>query len=99
MTTRIGFIGLGVMGRPMAVNLLNSGFDVVVCNRSHGAVTQLVGLGASAAASPAEVAEHSDVVITVLPDSPDVESVVSGADGVLARPAAGLLLIDMSTIL
>jgi 2-hydroxy-3-oxopropionate reductase len=94
----IGFIGLGIMGRPMARNLLAAGRAVVVHNRSRGPVDELVAGGAQAAGTPREVAERSDVVITMLPDSPDVEAVMRGDDGVLAGTRAGQLLIDMSTI-
>ena len=95
---RIGFIGTGIMGQPMARNLLKSGYPVTVHNRSRPSVDVLVSQGASEAESPREVARKSDVIITMLPDSPDVESVVSGPNGVLEgiRPAS--LLIDMSTI-
>ncbi|MCA9879757.1 MAG: 2-hydroxy-3-oxopropionate reductase [Thermomicrobiales bacterium] len=98
MTERIGFIGLGIMGRPMAQNLLQAGYDLTVYNRSRGPVAELVAAGASAAESPQDVAERSDVVITMLPDSPEVEAVVAGPGGVLAGSRAGTLLIDMSTI-
>jgi len=96
---RIGFIGLGIMGRPMAANLLAAGYPVTVHNRSRGAVDELVALGAARADSPRAVAAASDVVITMLPDSPDVEAAVLGPDGVVAGIAAGALYIDMSTIM
>ena len=73
---KIGFIGLGVMGRPMASNLLKGGRSVTVFNRSRAAVAALVQDGAEAGRSPRDVAEHCDVVITMLPDSPDVRSVL-----------------------
>lgn len=95
---RIGFIGLGIMGRPMALRLLRAGFPLVVHNRSRAAVEALGGEGAEAASSPREVAERSDIVITMLPDSPDVDAVVLGDDGVLAGARAGMLLVDMSTV-
>lgn len=98
MQTRIGFIGLGIMGRPMSKHLLHKGFPLVVHNRSQGAVDELVGLGAERAASPREVAERCDVIVTMLPNSPDVESVVMGKDGVMEAARPGQLLIDMSTI-
>lgn len=94
----IGFIGLGIMGRPMAHNLLAAGRAVVVHNRSRGPVDELVAAGAEAADTPRQVAERSDVVITMLPDAPDVEAVLRGVDGVLAGTRAGQLLIDMSSI-
>ena len=98
MQERIGVIGLGLMGRPMAQNLLRAGFAVTVCNRSRAAVEPLAAAGATPAATPRELAAQSDVVITMLPDAPDVEQVVCGANGVLAGARPGMLLIDMSTI-
>ena len=95
---RIGFIGLGIMGKPMAGNLLKAGYSLVVHNRSRAAVEELVAQGATAASSPKEVAEQSDVVVTMLPDSPDVEQVVLGSDGVAEGISSGMLFIDMSTI-
>lgn len=95
---RIGFIGLGIMGKPMAGNLLAAGYPLTVYSRSSGPVDELVAAGAMAAGSPREVAESSDVVITMLPDSPDVEAVVLGADGVAQGMRDGALYIDMSTI-
>jgi 2-hydroxy-3-oxopropionate reductase len=95
---RIGFIGLGIMGKPMAGNLLAAGYPLTVCNRSRGPVDELAVHGASPADSPREVAAASDVVITMLPDSPDVEQVVLGMDGVAEGIARGALYIDMSTI-
>jgi 2-hydroxy-3-oxopropionate reductase len=94
----IGFIGLGIMGKPMAKNLLKAGFPLVVLNRSRGPVDELVALGATAGTSPSDVASRSEIVITMLPDSPDVESVVLGADGVVQGIKRGSLWIDMSTI-
>ena len=85
MTERIGFIGLGVMGRPMARNLLARGFSVVVHSRSRGPVDELVAAGAQAAKTPADVARQSAIVVTMVPDSPDVEAVLEGTDGVFAR--------------
>ena len=94
---RIGFIGLGIMGKPMARNLLKAGYPLTVHNRSRGAVDELAAEGARSASSPREVAEHSDVVITMLPDVPTVEAVVVGTDGVLEGSRPGMLVIDMST--
>ena len=94
----IGFIGLGIMGKPMVRNLLKAGYIPRVYNRSQAAVGELVAEGASAASSAKNVAEQSDIVITMLPDSPDVEAVVLGENGVLEGAKEGLLLIDMSTI-
>jgi 2-hydroxy-3-oxopropionate reductase len=96
MTPPVGFIGLGVMGRPMARNLLAVGQDVVVHGRSH--MDELVAEGAAPAATPREVAERCPMVITMLPDSPQVAEVLTAPDGVLAGAAPGSLFIDMSTI-
>jgi 2-hydroxy-3-oxopropionate reductase len=94
----IGFIGLGVMGKPMAKHLITTGNRVIVHNRSRPAVDELVAAGATAAASPAEVARGSMVVITMLPDTGDVERVLTGEDGVLAGLQRGAVVIDMSSI-
>jgi len=98
MSERIGFIGLGVMGKPMARNLLARGFDLVVHSRSRGPVNEIVGAGARAAESPADVARQTAIVITMVPDSPDVEAVLEGQDGVFSALARGSLVIDCSTI-
>jgi 2-hydroxy-3-oxopropionate reductase len=94
----IGFIGLGIMGKPMARNLLKAGYPLVVHNRSHAAVDELSKEGAQPGASSTEVAARSEVIITMLPDSPDVELVYAGENGVFAGAKAGMLLIDMSSI-
>ncbi len=93
----IGFIGLGVMGKPMARNLMKAGFPLVVHNRSRSAVDELAKEGARVAASPKDVAAQSDIVILMLPDSPDVEAVVAGSNGVFDGARRGMLLIDMGT--
>jgi 2-hydroxy-3-oxopropionate reductase len=98
MTDPVGFIGLGVMGRPMARNLLKRGAPIVVHNRSRSPVDELVAAGAQAAASPAEVARHARCVITMLPDGPDVERVLTGTDGVFSAMQPGTVVVDMSTI-
>jgi 2-hydroxy-3-oxopropionate reductase len=98
MPERIGFIGLGIMGKPMVRNLLKQSYPVTVFNRSRPAIDELAAEGAAPADSPRAVAEASDVVITMLPDGPDVEAVLAGEDGVLAGARAGMLLVDMSTI-
>jgi 2-hydroxy-3-oxopropionate reductase len=98
MPETVGFIGLGVMGAPMARNLVEAGHPLVVHSRSRGPVDELVAAGAEPASSPREVAERAAVVITMLPDSPAVEDVVLGSDGVLEGASEGDLLIDMSTI-
>ena len=94
----IGFIGLGIMGKPMARNLLNAGYSVIVHNRSRGSVDELSKEGAKTATSSKEVAERSEIVITMLPDSPDVESVYAGEQGIFSGVKSGQLLIDMSSI-
>ncbi|MTD55316.1 NAD(P)-dependent oxidoreductase [Amycolatopsis pithecellobii] len=96
--TKIGFIGLGIMGGPMAANLVQAGFEVTGYNRSAAKVDKLVEAGGRGAGSVAEAVADADVVITMLPDSPDVEAVVLGEDGVLAHAGDGTLLIDCSTI-
>lgn len=94
----VGFIGLGIMGKPMARNLVKAGYPLVVHNRSRTAVEELSKEGATAAASSKEVAERSEVVITMLPDSPDVELVYAGEQGIFSGLKSGTLLIDMSSI-
>lgn len=94
----VGFIGLGLMGKPMALNLLKAGFVLVVHSRSRGPVDAVVAAGARAACSPADVARAARVVITMLPDSPDVEKVMAGSNGVFDGVQRGSVLIDMSTI-
>jgi 2-hydroxy-3-oxopropionate reductase len=98
MGERVGFIGLGIMGSPMARHLLEAGFPLTVHSRSPAPVDALVSDGAVRATSPSEVAGVSDVVITMLPDTPDVEHVMLGDDGVAVGAPAGTLVIDMSTI-
>jgi 2-hydroxy-3-oxopropionate reductase len=94
----IGFIGLGIMGKPMARNLMKAGYSLVVHNRSRAAVDELSKEGAQPAASSQEVAARSEVLITMLPDSPDVEFVYLGEQSVFAGGKPGMLLIDMSSI-
>lgn len=98
MSLKIGYIGLGIMGKPMARNILKTGYEVVVHNRSRESVKELVGEGAIEAHSPAEVAKQVDVVFTNLPDSPDVESVALGEKGIIEGAHEGLIYIDNSTI-
>ena len=95
---KIGFIGLGIMGKPMAGHLIDAGYELVVHNRNRDAVDELVGKGATEAHSGKEVAEQSDIVITMLPDSPDVESVALDEGGILEGAHEGLIFVDMSTI-
>jgi len=98
MAQAIGFIGLGIMGRPMARNLLKAGHSLVVHSRSRGPVDEIVKAGAKAASSPKEVAAQCDVLITMLPNSPDVELVALGPNGIVEGARRGLILADMSTI-
>ncbi|HKF85920.1 MAG TPA: NAD(P)-dependent oxidoreductase [Candidatus Limnocylindrales bacterium] len=95
---RIGFVGLGTMGAAMAANLRRAGFEVTAWNRTPGRASELVELGGTEGASPAEVARASDVVVICVSDTPDVESVLLGPDGVGEGLAAGGLVIDCSTI-
>jgi len=100
MTERytIGFIGLGVMGKPMARNLLEAGYSLVVHNRSREPVQALAQAGARPAHTPAEVAREANLIITCLPDSPDVELVALGEDGLIEGVQEGDIYVDMSTI-
>ena len=95
---KLGFIGLGILGKPMTQNLLKAGYSVTVYNRSHPVLGELAHDGATIAHSPQQVAQQVDVIITCLPDSPDVEAVILDSDGVLEGANAGMLCIDMSTI-
>ncbi|GIG35542.1 2-hydroxy-3-oxopropionate reductase [Cellulomonas pakistanensis] len=94
---RIGFIGLGIMGRPMALNLLRAGHDLVVSSGSHAA-DELAGAGATLADGPRAIAEQVELVITMLPNGPEVQQVALGDDGVAAGAHDGLVLVDMSSI-
>ncbi len=95
----VGFIGLGIMGRPMAKNLIKAGYKLTVYDKfAKAAVEELVGAGAKSASSNKEVAASSDVVITMLPNSPHVKEAVLGKDGVLEGAKSGLILVDMSSI-
>ena len=95
---KVGYIGLGLMGKSIARNILKAGFPVVVHNRSRAVVDELVAEGASASDSPREVAAQVDVVFTNLPDTPDVEKVALGEKGIIEGAHAGLIFIDNSTI-
>ena len=94
----IGLIGLGIMGKPMARNLMKAGYSLIVHNRSRGAIDELGREGAQTAASAEEIAERCEVIVTMLPDSPDVELVYTGEGGVFSGVKSGTLLIDMSSI-
>ncbi len=98
MTEKIGFIGLGIMGGGMAHNLLKAGFDVTVWNRTAVRMEPLIAAGAKAGSSPADVAAQSDVILVCVSDTPDVEAVILGADGVIESAKAGSLVVDHSTI-
>jgi 2-hydroxy-3-oxopropionate reductase len=98
MLPTIGFIGLGLMGRPMAKNLLKAGYPLVVHSRSQGPVDDVVAAGAARATSPADAAAKATRIITMVPDSPDVEQVLEGRDGVFSRMQPGTIIIDMSSI-
>src|SRR6266699_4396624 len=98
MPDTIGFIGLGIMGKPMAHNLLRAGFPVIVHNRHQEVTDEFIAAGASSGARPRDVAASCDVLITMLPDSPQVEEVLVGTDGVIEGAHVGLIVIDMSTI-
>ena len=98
MAEKVGFIGLGIMGRPMAENLIGAGHELVLYNRTREKAEELAGDNATVAGSPREVAEQSDIIITMLPDSPQVEEVLAGEGGVLEGLREGALIVDMSTI-
>jgi 2-hydroxy-3-oxopropionate reductase len=98
MALEIGFIGLGIMGKPMARNLLKAGYSLTVHNRTTPPVDELVSQGAKRASSSAEVARNTQIVLTMLPDSSDSEDVVLGKDGVLQGTVEGSVIIDMSSI-
>ena len=98
MAQTVGFIGLGIMGRPMAKNLLRAGYPLVVHSRSQGPVQELCAAGAKSAPSPESVASQVEVLITMLPNSPDVELVALGKSGIMEGAGRGLLFLDMSTI-
>lgn len=98
MSIKIGFIGLGIMGKPMSKNLLKAGYSVVVNDINTAAVAELIEAGAKSAKSPKEVAEQVDVVITMLPNSPHVKTVVLGINGVIEGVKKGSVVIDMSSI-
>ena len=94
----IGFIGLGIMGRPMSKNLLAAGYSLIVYDIVQAAVAEVVAAGATAGESAKDVAAKSDVIITMLPDTPDVDAVVLGADGVMEGIPPGSIFVDMSTV-
>jgi 2-hydroxy-3-oxopropionate reductase len=95
---KIGFIGLGIMGKPMSKNLIKGGYSLIVCDLNKAAVEEVKAVGAETAETAAEVARRSDIVITMLPNSPHVKAVVLGQNGLLEGARDGLVLIDMSSI-
>lgn len=98
MQQTVGFIGLGIMGRPMARNLLRAGYPLVVYDLNPAPVEELCAAGAVRGSSPRDVASRSQIVVTMLPDGPDVEQVVLGPDGVLEGARSGMVMVDMSSI-
>jgi len=98
MQPKIGFIGLGIMGEPMAGHILKHGYDLTVYNRTASRTASLVKAGARRAETPAEVASQTDIIITIVSDTPDVESVVAGSSGVIEGIRPGSLVVDMSTV-
>lgn len=95
---RIGFIGLGIMGKPMAANLLKKGYNIIVNDLNHSAVDELKGLGADTGLTPKQVAVESDIIITMLPNNAIVKSVILGEDGIIHGAKEGLIVVDMSSI-
>lgn len=95
---KVGFIGLGIMGKPMSKNLLKAGYSLVVMDKNQSAVDEVVAAGAQAAISPKEVAEQCSVIITMLPNSPHVKEVILGENGVFDGASEGTVVIDMSSI-
>lgn len=95
---KIGFIGLGIMGKPMSKNLVKAGYELVVYNRSKASVEELAAMGAIAAKNPADVASQCSVIITMLPNSPQVREVCLGENGIIETAAEGTVVIDMSSI-
>nr|MBA2677215.1 NAD(P)-binding domain-containing protein [Ktedonobacteraceae bacterium] len=98
MAETIGFIGLGIMGKPMAHNLLEAGYSLIILNRHQEGSTEFAALSVRAVQHPQDIAAQCQTVITMLPDSPQVEEVIAGPDGILASVHEGLVVIDMSTI-
>jgi 2-hydroxy-3-oxopropionate reductase len=97
MAERVGFVGLGIMGKPMATNLMDAGYKLTVHNRSPEKANELGEAGASVANSPKEVAENADIIITMLPGPPEVQEIVASEDGLVHNIREGSLIVDMST--
>ncbi len=98
MMAKIGFIGLGIMGKPMSKNLLKAGYQLVVCDLVKAAVDEVAAAGAQAAATPKEVAARTEIIITMLPNSPHVKQVLLGENGIIEGAKAGAVVVDMSSI-
>jgi len=98
MSKKIGFIGLGIMGKPMSKNLLKAGYDLTICDINAAAVAEVVALGAKAAATAKEVAAQTEIIITMLPNSPQVKAVVLGENGIIEGVRPGTIVVDMSSI-
>src|SRR5208282_1716722 len=98
MMAKIGFIGLGIMGKPMSKNLLKAGYQLVVCDLVKAAVDEVAAVGAQAAATPKEVAAQTEIIITMLPNSPHVKQVLLGENGIIEGAKAGAVVVDMSSI-
>ena len=94
----IGFIGLGLMGKPMAINLIKAGYSVIVYNRSKPAIDELISMGASSAKSPKDLAQQVNIIISILPDAPDTQKVLFGKNGVIEGINPNSIFIDMSTM-
>lgn len=98
MTMKVGFIGLGIMGKPMSKNLLKAGYSLVVSDRNPDAIAEVIAAGAETATTAKAVAEQCDVIITMLPNSPHVKEVALGEGGIIEGAKPGTVLIDMSSI-
>lgn len=95
---KVGFIGLGIMGKPMSKNLLKAGYELVICDINKAAVDEVTAAGATAAGTPKEVAEQTEIIVTMLPNSPHVKQVVLGKNGIIEGAKAGSIVVDMSSI-
>jgi 2-hydroxy-3-oxopropionate reductase len=98
MTMKVGFIGLGIMGKPMSKNLIKAGYSLVVADRNPDAIAEVIAAGAETATSAKAIAEQCDVIITMLPNSPHVKEVALGEGGIIEGAKPGLVVIDMSSI-
>lgn len=98
MTLKVGFIGLGIMGKPMSKNLIKAGYSLVVSDHNSQAVAEVMAAGAETATTAKAIAEQCDVIITMLPNSPHVKEVALGENGIIDGAKPGLVLIDMSSI-